>query len=898
MLAHTRWASVGIISEAERAPAEPRGARRRPRGPYVVAALNGDVDNYADLKALEALQFPAEITTDAKVIPALVSRRIAAGADADRGVPRTVAAFEGSVAIARAVGGRPRPRAARAAGQRPGAVRRARRRRVRRRERAVRRRRGVRPLPAPRRRDACSIPASPRARARSWSLDAPQAGTLAGIERLVVRRHARCRSPTPSCSTPRSRRATSTAATRRTTSSRRSPRRRRRSARRCAASIVDDDGRLEVRLLGRGAARRRRRAAARRRDPAGARHRPGHRRDRRAEPRARCSRGARRPTAVAVEAVTATELSGFGLDADMHDTLVVAISQAGTTTDTNRTVDLARGRGARGDRDREPAQQRPRRQGRRRALHVRRPRRGDERRVDEGVLRAGRGRASCSRSRSPPSSARRRRRRAPTAHERARGAARAARRDARGARAAGPRSRAAAQRHALAAPVVGGRRQRREPGRGRRDADQALGALLQVDRVRRHRGQEAHRPLVRADDPRVRGRPARLERRRRRQGGRDLPRAQGGADRDRRRRRRRASSPRSRRSSVPAVHPDARVRAVARWSGTCSATRPRSRSTRSARPLREARGCIEALVGSAREGDDLLRRARGRARSRCADRFFDGLRTASYDGALEAGTAVRLASLLRYATGVVPLDAYQVEFGKVGTPSTVVEDLTAALTKAIEELTRPDRRDQAPGQDRHRRHLPLRRDAAAGAARAGGARDRRRRATASRYRALRTLVALDPAVDAVVGLDALPHRRRSEPAGATIDVVDRGGIARDIPSRTDDNPTLRGTKHRAASEREVTVVRGRADGRTLVIVPEVKGNQTTGLTLLHVRFHDRLPADGRAPRARGLPRPLRGHRRPGHGDRAGHARRRARRRSTSSSCSPSRSCRLADRWKS
>ena len=30
----------------------------------------------------------------------------------------------------------------------------------------------------------------------------------------------------------------------------------------------------------------------------------------------------------------------------MSDTLVVAISQSGTTTDTNRTVDLARGRGA------------------------------------------------------------------------------------------------------------------------------------------------------------------------------------------------------------------------------------------------------------------------------------------------------------------------------------------------------------------------------------------------------------------------------------------------------------------------------------------------------------------------------------------------------------------------
>ncbi len=36
---------------------------------------------------------------------------------------------------------------------------------------------------------------------------------------------------------------------------------------------------------------------------------------------------------------------------------------------------------------------------------------------------------------------------------------------------------------------------------------------------------------------------------------------------------------------------------------------------------------------------------------------------------------------------------------------------------------------------------------------------------------------------------------------------------------------------------------GRSDGRTLVFVPEVKGGETTGITLLHVAFHDRLPAD-------------------------------------------------------
>ena len=52
--------------------------------------------------------------------------------------------------------------------------------------------------------------------------------------------------------------------------------------------------------------------------------------------------GSQGPT---VAAALATELSGFDLADDMSDTLVVAVSQSGTTTDTNRTVDLVRGRG-------------------------------------------------------------------------------------------------------------------------------------------------------------------------------------------------------------------------------------------------------------------------------------------------------------------------------------------------------------------------------------------------------------------------------------------------------------------------------------------------------------------------------------------------------------------------
>ena len=192
MLAHTRWASVGIISEANAHPLNQEELDVA-SADYVAAALNGDVDNYADLKALEALRFPAEITTDAKVIPALVSRRIANGAEPIEAFRATVAGVRGFGRDRGADRGRSGPGAARAAGQRPGAVRRRRRRRVRRRERAVRRRRGVRPLPPARRRDDARARASPARRARSSAVERARPASSGG--RTTGRR---CRSPTPS----------------------------------------------------------------------------------------------------------------------------------------------------------------------------------------------------------------------------------------------------------------------------------------------------------------------------------------------------------------------------------------------------------------------------------------------------------------------------------------------------------------------------------------------------------------------------------------------------------------------------------------------------------------------------------------------------------------------------
>ena len=116
-----------------------------------------------------------------------------------------------------------------------------------------------------------------------------------------------------------------------------------------------------------------------------------------------------------------------------------------------------------------------------------------------------------------------------------------------------------------------------------------------------------------------------------------------------------------------------------------------------ARPLREARAAIDTAVagsggdlhGEHVDGEHLLVGA-----APCAGPAGVG---ASSTGCAAAATTAtsrptrRCASPGSSATrsGISPLDAYQVEFGKVGTPGVVLEDLSAGLTAAIEELTRP-----------------------------------------------------------------------------------------------------------------------------------------------------------------------------------------------------------------
>lgn len=832
VLGHTRWASVGIISEANAHPlnSDEVGADG---GPYVTAALNGDVDNFADLKAAHGLTLAPEITTDAKVIPTLVSRRVAAGESLDSAFRAAVASMEGSVAIGASSATAPDRLhlALRGSGQalyvglaedlyivasEPYGV--------------------VEETATYLRMDG-ETPANPdnptASRGQIVVLDGHRAGTLEGIDR-----HAYDGTPLPVTEADL---ATAQITTRdidrgafphfllkeiteAPTSFRKTLRGKLREQDGELAVVLGpdtlpDDLRADlaagtitrVVVTGQGTA-----AVA-------------------GESLAVSLAEALASTPVRVEAVLATELSGFAMRPDMSDTLVVAISQSGTTTDTNRTVDVVRARGAR-------------------VVAIVNRRNSDLTDKVDGVLYTSDGRDV---EMSVAST------KAFYAQIAAGFLLTVALADAFGVEATTDRQGLLAALRDLpdaleatiaTRPVIAQAAHQLAPHR-RYWAIVGNGANRVAAREIRIKLSELCYKSIACDstedkkhidlssEPLILVCAAGLE----------------GSNADDVAKE--VAIYRAHKAAPVVIATEGEGRfAAALQALTVPATDPRLAFVLAAmaghlfgyeaalaidgqaRPLREARAAIERTLAHGVGTADVERLLSDLAPALepLAGQFFDGLRSGDYDGHLEASTAVRVASMFRYALGITPLDLYQVENGKVGTPSVVLEDLTAALGRAIEELTRPidaikhQAKTVTVGISRSDETLlaaPLVRAVLD----AGAARDR------LSYRSLRTLADLDPAVLEVTGYTRYRIDGRVETGEATSVVVDRGGIARELPSRTDRDPALRGTKNRVATDREVLVAKGRRDGRTLVIVPEIKDNQATGLTLLHVRFADQLP---------------------------------------------------------
>ncbi|HEX3540434.1 MAG TPA: SIS domain-containing protein [Acidimicrobiales bacterium] len=856
VLGHTRWASVGIVSQANAHPVngDELDAALSPSAPYVVAAVNGDVDNYLELRSAERLALAAEITTDTKVVPVLTSRRLAQGMAMDEAFCQTVSRFDGSMAIAvnTAAAADELHLALRGSGQSLNVGMAEDAFIVASEAYGV-----VQETPCYLRMDGESTPAANGNGAHSGPgqvvvLDGRRAGTLAGVRRLAYDGSILPIAPEELRTAEITTRDIDRAGfdhylLKEITEAPQSFRKTLRG------KIVTDErtGLLaadvgpaalppeiverlragaitRICVIGQGTA-----AVA------------GH-------SLANALSDALNSRSVTVVAVLATELSGFALADDMSDTLIIAVSQSGTTTDTNRTVDLARNRGAA-------------------IIAVVNRRNSDLVDKSHGVLYTSDGRdvemsvASTKAFYAQVAAGfllaldlgRQLRPGDRTQAARADRTLRALR-DLPDAM-----ERVLAQRDAIAVAagnVAPTRRHWAIVGNGPNRVA-AAEIRIKLSELCYHSiasdGTEDKKHIDLSSEPMILVCAAGLSGPtaddvakevtiyRAHRAAPIVVASEGEAGRF-------ASALHT--IEVPAVPPDVAF-VLSAMVGHLFGYEAALAIDAQARPLREAKAAIESALGpaggmaasgaalSAPTGDGLLALLRP-ALDSATERFFAGLRSGTYNGHLEASTAVQVASLLRYATGVLPIEGYEVEYGKVGTPSAVVADLMDALTNAAGELTRPvdaikhQAKTVTVGISRSEDAL-LKVPLVAQTLATGVGLD------CLSYRSLRALAALDAGVAEIEGFTR--YRIAGDVAtDATIEVIDRGGISLGMPSRTERDPRLLGTKHHVAEEREVTVARGGRDGRSLILIPETKANAVTGMTLLHVAFHDYLaPATAR-----------------------------------------------------
>ncbi|NBY57957.1 MAG: SIS domain-containing protein [Actinobacteria bacterium] len=839
VLGHTRWASVGIISEPNAHPVNSEELEGNANAAYLIAALNGDVDNHADLRARHELRLAQPITTDAKVIPALVSRRLAsltkdggspvsadALADAFR---ETVASFEGSVAIAAASAEIPESLllALKGSGQ------------------------GLCVGLAPNRFVVASEPYglveetqhylrmdgeslahadNPSSRGQVVVLDAAHAGEAEGIQlvaydgtALSMGNHNMLTAEVTTRDIDRG--AHSHFLAKEITEAPRS------FAKTLRGRVTESGGLLTVSLddsqlpqrivdeLSSGALRRIRVIGQGTAAIAG----------RSLANLLRALTG----DSLRIDALPATELSGFGLSLDMSDTLIVAISQSGTTTDTNRTVDLARSRGAR-------------------VLAIVNRRGSELTAKADGVIYTSDGRdvemsvASTKAFYAQVAAGAL----LACAVAQALGTGQA---DDRAQLLAGLRALPDAMNTVLASrskvadaarTFATSRRYWTVVGNGT-NAVAAEEVRIKLSELcyksiacditedKKHIDLSCE-PLIFVCAAGLSGGTAsdvakEIEIYR---AHKALPIVVATAGEER-------FGAAAAVIEVPAVDPRlAFVLSV--MVGHLFGYEAALAIDALARPLRQTREVVERAVARGGQGAVLLDKVHAEI-GVPATRFFDSLATGTYDGNLEASTAVRVVGMLRTVMSANPLQSFQRDFGKIATPEALLDDLTAALTRAVDELTRPidaikhQAKTITVGISRSEEGL-LDRALVKAVLNAGAARER------LTYGVLKVLADLDAAVSQVVGFTR--YRIEGDPAtnDATVAIVDRGGISRDLQSRVDASNILRGTKRRIAMSQEVLVARGRRDNRTVILVPETKGAETTGITLLHVLFHDRLSA--------------------------------------------------------
>lgn len=224
--------------------------------------------------------------------------------------------------------------------------------------------------------------------------------------------------------------------------------------------------------------------------------------------------------------------------------------------------------------------------------------------------------------------------------------------------------------------------------------------------------------------------------------------------------------------------------------------------------------------------------------------LFNAHRLSGAFGVLGGKTIADLLLLLKYAAGKLPLQDIRHEFKSEADLVSPFDLLDVTLGAAIDDLTRPIDaiRHQAKtvtvGTSRKEKELK------------GIIFDLLETLNFSvknfTYREILTINRIQPAVAAVRGytiydISGLDDQGNPQ-EGSTIVIRTKGGVAADMKSRADHPTALMGTKRMIVSSGHTYVGKGKSDGTPIVIIPLLGDNNVVSyLLLIHINYNETLP---------------------------------------------------------
>ena len=227
---------------------------------------------------------------------------------------------------------------------------------------------------------------------------------------------------------------------------------------------------------------------------------------------------------------------------------------------------------------------------------------------------------------------------------------------------------------------------------------------------------------------------------------------------------------------------------------------------------------------------------------------FNQKRTEGAFSFTNVNTISDIVLLLKYAAGKLPLEDYWSDFKSEELLPSPVEMLDISLGHSVDELSRPidaiKHQAKTVTVGTSRKEQPLR----------GIIFDILRELEFSTKsivtRNVLTVARVQPAIAALKGYTLYTVNNLDAEGNpvdtSTITVKDRGGISLTMKSRTEGSGNLMGTKRTIVSTGHVYIGRGKSDGASIVVIPLLAdGGGIGSLLLIHVEFNETLSLKGK-----------------------------------------------------